>query len=40
MMSASVPPDQEKAERRPEVEQADPLVIGGRQPALHFKLWR
>src|SRR3989442_991048 len=32
--------DQEKAERGPEIEQADPLVIGGRQPALHLRLWR
>src|SRR5438093_572987 len=32
--------DQQKPERRPEIEQADPLVVGGRQPGLHFRLWR
>ena len=34
------PTDQEKAERRPEIEQPDAFMIGGGQPALHFKLWR
>src|SRR5438477_316297 len=38
--------DQEERERRPEVQQADPLVIGGREPArespgvAHFRLSR
>jgi len=31
---------QEKAECCPEIEEPDTLVVGGGQPALHFKLWR
>src|SRR5207247_10065702 len=34
------PTDQEKPERRPEIQQPDALVNGGGEPALHFRLWR
>jgi len=32
------PADQEEEERRPEVQEADALVVGSSQPALNFRL--